>query len=399
MRISTKTVFDHSASQLNAQQAGFLKVGEQVASGKRVVNPSDDPLAMSKALGIKQSTALNEQFKGARTSARNALSQEESVLNSISTAITSAKSLLVQASTDTLSDADRTSIASDLKGILETIIGQANAADGNGRYLFGGFQDNAPPFQADASGNITYVGDSGVLKQQIDSARQMPTNDTGMDVFMSVFNSAGLVARAGASNTGSVQFEQPLPVDKTDPNFGQNVDIAFSDVAGTMYYSVNGGTPQAYVDGGKITVNGESIVLKGTPADGDTVQIRSGNNGNSDLFKSIKDAITALETPVNTAADKAALKNTMISVGAELSSNLDKVLTVRASVGSRLNELDTVDAVGDNRALNYKQTYSDLIDLDYTSALSEYSLRQTAIQAAQKAFVDTQSLSLFNFMK
>lgn len=44
-----------------------------------------------------------------------------------------------------------------------------------------------------------------------------------------------------------------------------------------------------------------------------------------------------------------------------------------------------VDAVGSNRMLNYTQTLSDLVDLDYADAISEYSLRQVGMQAAQKA--------------
>ncbi|MEE4463139.1 flagellar hook-associated protein 3, partial [Azotobacter chroococcum] len=60
--------------------------------------------------------------------------------------------------------------------------------------------------------------------------------------------------------------------------------------------------------------------------------------------------------------------------------------------------LDVLDTVGGNRALNYEQTLSDLVDLDYNAAISEYSLRQVGLQAAQKAFVDIHQLSLFKLL-
>ena len=82
----------------------------------------------------------------------------------------------------------------------------------------------------------------------------------------------------------------------------------------------------------------------------------------------------------------------------DLDNALDNVLTVRASAGAKLNELDVVDAVGSNRMLNYEQTLSDLVDLDYADAISEYSLRQVGLQASQKAFVDIKGMSLFDFM-
>lgn len=92
------------------------------------------------------------------------------------------------------------------------------------------------------------------------------------------------------------------------------------------------------------------------------------------------------------------MRNTLNTAMRDLDNSLDNVLTVRASAGARLNELDVIDAVGSNRMLNYDQTLSDLVDLDYAEAISEYSLRQIGMQAAQKAFVDIKGLSLFNYM-
>ena len=112
----------------------------------------------------------------------------------------------------------------------------------------------------------------------------------------------------------------------------------------------------------------------------------------------MEDAIRVLENPADTPAKKADLRNTLNTAMRDLDNSLDNVLTVRASAGARLNELDVVDAVGSNRMLNYEQTLSDLVDLDYAEAISEYSLRQVGMQAAQKAFVDIKGLSLFNYM-
>ena len=109
-------------------------------------------------------------------------------------------------------------------------------------------------------------------------------------------------------------------------------------------------------------------------------------------------AIRVLETPAETASEKAALRNTLNTSMRDLDNALDNVLTVRASAGARLNELDVIDAVGSNRMLNYEQTLSDLVDLDYAAAISEYSLRQIGLQAAQRAFVDVKGMSLFDYM-
>lgn len=313
MRISTVTMFEQSTASINRQQGDFLKVSQQIASGRRVVNPSDDPQAASRAVGVDQSKAMTQQFADSRVSARNSLAQTESILNSVSDAVTSAKTLLIQASSDTLSDVDRESIASELKGVYETMIGQANATDGNGRYLFGGYADNAPPFVKDADGNVQYKGDSNAREQRVDASRLMPVTENGESIFQSV-------------SSGSPQ---------TDP----------------------------------------------------------------DLFRTMENAIDVLENPPSDAAGVTKRAETLQASMRELDDGLDNVLSVRASVGARLNELDVIDAVGGNRMLNYEQTLSDLVDLDYASAISEYSLRQIGLQASQKAFVDIKGMSLFDFMR
>ena len=139
MRISTVTMYEQSMNSLNQQQGEFMRVGQQIATGRKVVNPSDDPQAASRAVQVAQSMSVTQQYTDSRVSARNALSQEESVLNSVSDAIASAKTLMIQAASDTLSDADRASVASDFRDVYETVIGQANAPHANGTYLFGGY--------------------------------------------------------------------------------------------------------------------------------------------------------------------------------------------------------------------------------------------------------------------
>ncbi len=73
------------------------------------------------------------------------------------------------------------------------------------------------------------------------------------------------------------------------------------------------------------------------------------------------------------------------------------MLTVRASVGTRLQELDALGDTGDSAPL--RQSYlSDLQDLDYASAIAEFYQRQTALQASQQTFVQIQQIALFNYL-
>lgn len=420
MRISTVTMFDQSVASMNRQQGDFLKVGQQIASGRRVVNPSDDPQAASRAVGVSQAKAVTQQFDDARVSARNSLAQAESVINSVSDAVTSAKTLLVQASSDTLNDADRQSVASELRGVYETLIGQANASDGNGRYLFGGYQDSSAPFVRNDDG-VTYAGDTNTRAQRIDASREMPVSDNGARIFSSVASGAGYLSEAGklgadglinGNNGGNVTFSGPQVVDNSDPDHGRAFRVDFTSDTVTHSYSVqmqdDDGNwvdtvpPQnnvAYDPAGQtIQVGGLRLELQGTPEDGDGVRFATADEMNHDLFKTLEKALNVLENPAGTPTEKAELENTLRTTMRELDNSLDNVLTVRASMGARLNELDVIDAVSGNRMTNYEQTLSDLVDLDYSKAVADYSMRQVGLQAAQKAFVDVKGLSLFNYL-
>ncbi|QHD48268.1 flagellar hook-associated protein FlgL [Vreelandella aquamarina] len=414
MRVSTVTMYEQSTASINRQQNDFLKVGQQVASGRRVVNPSDDPQAASRAVGVDQSKAITQQYEDSRVSARNSLAQTESILNSISDAVTSAKTLLIQASSDTLSDVDRESIASELKGVYETMIGQANATDGNGRYIFGGYKDDAPPFVKSAAGNVQYNGDMNARAQRVDASRLMPVTENGATIFQGVPSGAGYIAKAESANQGSVTFSGPQVTNVNDPDYGESFRVLFDeDGGGNPTYTVEqfdgaawqpvaGLEDQAYDEsaGEQVSFGGVSLTLKGAPEVGDEILVAQPGSDqlSADLFQTMEAAIRVLETPAENGTQKAALRNTLNTSMRELDNSLDNVLTVRASAGARLNELDVIDAVGSNRMLNYEQTLSDLVDLDYVDAISEYSLRQVGLQAAQKAFVDIKGMSLFDFM-
>ena len=398
MRISTLTMYNQNVSSMNRQQTEFMKIGQQIASGKRIVNISDDPQAMTQAINISQSKSVSNQFNDARVGVRNSLSQEESVLNTVNDVYSRAKTLMVQASSDTLSDADRASVSSELRGLYESLIGLGNTRDGNGRYLFGGYQDDTAPFVRDGAGDVSYVGSPEVREQQVDGERRMAVGHSGDKIFRSVHSSAGYLADAGLNNEGTLQFDGINIVDSNHPDFGQAYDIKFADNAGQMQYRVNGGAWADYSSPTNVALGGIEIELEGAPADGDTLRVARGQDNNMDIFRTFEKALAVLDNPATTDAEKAQRSNTLRTVMRELDNGMDNVLTTRAEVGARLNELDALDTIGGNRTLAYEQALSDLVDLDYVEAASQYSVRMVGLQAAQKAFVGMKDMSLFNFL-
>ncbi|WP_075180990.1 flagellar hook-associated protein FlgL [Pantoea sp. 1.19] len=187
MRLSTSMIYQQNMNGISQAQSLWMSAGEHLSTGKKVINPSDDPIAASRAVVLAQSQAENAQFTLARTFAKQNLSLEENTLGQVTSVLQTAMEKVVYAGNGTLSDNDRGSLAKELQGMRDQILNLANSQDGNGRYIFAGYVSEAKPFTADAvSGAIDYRGGEQPIAQQVDSSRQMIINHTGRQVFMTL---------------------------------------------------------------------------------------------------------------------------------------------------------------------------------------------------------------------
>ncbi|MBW9400913.1 flagellar hook-associated protein FlgL [Leclercia sp. EC_58] len=187
MRISTQMMYQQNMRGITDSQSKWLSYGEQMSTGKRINRPSDDPIAASQAVVLSQAQAQNSQYTLARSFASQRVGLEESVLGQVTTALQSAQDKIVYAGNGSLSDNDRSSIATDLQGIRDQLLNLANSTDGNGRYIFAGYKTDAPAFDQ-ATGK--YDGGDTPIRQQVDSARNMQISHTGQEVFESFTSNA-----------------------------------------------------------------------------------------------------------------------------------------------------------------------------------------------------------------
>ena len=190
MRISTNMIFEQQVRGITDSQASWLKSGQELSSGRRVNNPSDDPIAASRAVVLSQTQQQGKQYELARTFAEQGLSLEENTLKGVTTGITAAQQLIVNGSTGTLSDNDRGSIATQLEGIRAQLLNQANSQDANGRYIFAGYKTDSAPFVDTAGTGVSYAGGAEAITQKVDSSRTMTVAHTGDDIFMSITSNA-----------------------------------------------------------------------------------------------------------------------------------------------------------------------------------------------------------------
>ncbi len=404
MRISSNTLYDSNVASLNQQQTQLLKTLQQASSGRRVLTPADDPVASARILDLTQADAMNNQYAANRTAARHTVALSESNLQSVTTLIEDVRTALVSAGNSSMTDAERQAVATNLSGRLEELIGLANSTDGSGNYLFSGFQSKTRPFANTAAG-MGYFGDDGSRNVQVSASRQMASSDSGADIFMRIRNGNGtFVTQAATANTGSGVASVGSVLNSALVT-GHNYQIAFTVAAGVTTYSVTDSTTatvlssgNAYVSGQAISFDGIQFEIKGAPANGDSFTVTPSTN--ESVFKTVSDMITALSTPIaaGSASGSAQLNGNLARGIRNLDNALNNVLTTRASLGLRLSEIDALQSSGDDLGLQFKQSLSQLQDVDYVKAISDLTQQKTYLEAAQQSFVKVSSLSLFNYL-
>ncbi|WP_410015398.1 flagellar hook-associated protein FlgL [Sodalis sp. C49] len=186
MRLSTSMIYQQNLNSITNAYGKWQATGTQLATGNRVNSPADDPIAASQAVAVNQMQAQGAQYSAARSTSEASLSLESTVLDQVTTAIQGIQTLLVQAGDGTQGDSDRQSLATKLQSYKDQLLTLANTQDSNGNYMFAGYKTETAPFVQDADGNVTYVGGTEPVSQDVDSSRTMTIGDTGKTVFDSL---------------------------------------------------------------------------------------------------------------------------------------------------------------------------------------------------------------------
>ena len=198
MKVSTSQIFERATTQMAQQQSKVAAMQTQLATGKQVLRPSDSP----EQAGMIQrlSSALNRQdvYSSNLDAINSRLGAEEAALMSSEDVMQRVRELAVQASSDTMSVADRKIIASEVTALRDQLLSLANAQDVSGNYVFSGSMVRDQPFTEDAAGNLVYQGDQNRMLVDVSDQRQLALNRPGNEVFSSVIRETdGVSERVG----------------------------------------------------------------------------------------------------------------------------------------------------------------------------------------------------------
>ena len=383
MRVTERQQVDALVTALQNIRTNIFDRTEQIASGKRVNRPSDDPAAAERINQFRNVLRTTERRLATVNEGVGRLNLSDSVLDRAGNSIQRAQELAIRMRNDTNTEVERRNAAQEVQQLIEGLAGIGNT-ELNGRFIFAGSQTQTAPYvpgsvtAAAHTGNAggasiaTVVGTPAAL--QPDGYQIRFTTGTDFDV---VNLTTGQTVLSGQSYANGTPFSF------------DGLDVTLSD----------GGTPPVAGDQFLVRVGyvyqGDNAAIDIEIGDGQTVT--SNVTGNQvftgptvDIFQNLQEFHQALVTN-----DVAGIES---AIG-KLNDALPQVTDARASIGARVNRLDTVKDSLDLLSVNTQTLRSTFEDADFAKVASELTSLQGTLEASLATLTRQFETSLLNFIR
>lgn len=428
-RVSTANTYDRALFNIQQRQAQLGNSQDQLSAGKRVLRASDDAVAATLSERTQNKLLRTEADQRGLEASRRSLQQAESTLGNVSDLYNRVKELIVQGGNATLNASDKKTIAHELMGIREQLVGFSNQKDTAGKPMFAGLgpaSASGDPFVetfTNPSTNQTTYGPDGKSVNWSGQRGQAAATETSLPAVIdgySVFKGTSISTVSAVVERMAGTTQQAVSVSVTDSaSLNTSVFDASSDALGGTQGSYNvsyTGVINDYlvtpldaagvavapafsvsptIVGTDIELNfdGMKVQLSGTPAVGDAFTIKPAVD--RDIWETLDRAIGALDRG-ETGYD---LTQELAVVHDQLAIRQDQLLAARGKLGDWLNRADTMENVFSDRAVAYEKENSELVDLDMVAGISNFQKNQTAYQAALQSYSQVQKMSMFDYMR
>ena len=397
MRVSTANAYESGIDQLQRRQQQLQESQLQLTSGKRVNRASDDPTAAARAERALALETRSEASQRAVDASRNAMTLGESALGDAEELLQQVREALVAAGNGSYSDAERRSLALNLRQIRTQLFSIANRADGSGGYVFGAQGSSAPPF-VDTPTGVQFRGTAG--QTGVASGESLPVTLDGPAAWLQARTGNGVFETRATTQNGTAWIDAGQV---SDPQAltGDPYSLTFTVSGGVTTYTVlRDGNPTAltnvpYESGKAVEVDGQSFTLSGAPADGDRFDLAP-STATLNVFDMLDRAATELESPLRNSGQ---ISQTAVRALRDVDASLSRLQSQRALAGETLNRIDGVEERLAALKLGAKTERSNAEDLDMVDAISKFETQQTGYQAALQSYSMVQRLSLFQYLQ
>jgi len=399
-RIGTANMYDSTINNLGSRQSSLVDLMEKTTAGKRVLRASDDPVAAAQAERARTRITRSENDQRVLGAQRDVIAQGESELGKAHSALQDFRDLVVQAGNGSYDQVARDALVQQMESLREQILGYANAKDSNGLPIFRGLGSPDTPLQSTPPGSSSQLNPG----QNTGSDNGLPISLDGHAAWLNVPTGNGVfVVNGAASNSGKAWADVGSVTDPSQVT-GDSYTLVFTKdpTTGEISYEINSSSATAtnpvvaatpYKEGQAITVGGQQISIKGTPADGDSFTMSPSTR--TDIFSVLDQAIATVKGGTG---GSTALQQGLGRALSELDSGMNRVQAMRSYAGDQLKRADSLESNMKDQALTQEGARSRAEDIDMITALSQVETQKVGLQAALQSYAQMQKLSLFNYI-
>lgn len=210
MRVNSNLV-DNILSDLQQTQTSLNTALQEVATGKSVNMPSDNPGASADMVANTVESGQVDQYTQNVTGLLSTVQTADSALGTVVSSLTQAISLGTQGANGTSNASNQQALAEQVQTILTSVVAQANTSY-QGSYLFGGTENGTAPYTADSSSSTgyTYNGNTGTNSVAVGDDLNVQVNLPGSQIFSNSSNNvlgslSSLVSALQSGNTTAIQ--------------------------------------------------------------------------------------------------------------------------------------------------------------------------------------------------
>lgn len=407
MRVPTSLLFDQNIRAIASNQSGLIQSQEQLSTGKRINNPSDDPLGAAQVIRLTESIDKLTQFQRNNDLLQGSLEQQEVVLSGITNSLQRARVLAVQSGSGILSQEDREAIASEVEQIRNEVFDLLNSQNANGEYIFSGYQSGtqAYEFNPASSNPFEFLGDAGTNSVRLSDSVEVRSSISGFEVFentLARFN----IDITGSTGTANLTDNTIVQQNTFDGFFARtydavtpaNNDFQIEILASGDVQVTNQGTgavlaTRPFTSGQPFSFNGIQFTLEG--AVGDTVDFSLQAPRKRNVAETLHDLANALNNSASSGADfRTAISDALVGIDNGVADIAQEI----SSIGGRLNTAQSIYETNLDLDIVNREIRSNIEDTDYAEASAEFARQETALQAVLTTFPQISNLSLFNFI-
>ena len=181
-RVTNSMMHQTLLSDLHKNLARMLEQSHQLTTGKKHSRPSDNPIDVTRELGLNTSITENTQYRRNLDDAVTWLSNTDTSMNQMTDIVHRIRELAVYAGDGALSQTEMDAIAEEMVQLQEELINTANYSV-EGRYLLAGLNTSVPPFKRDDLGRVIYTGNTEHVEFEVERGVVGQVSFHGREIF------------------------------------------------------------------------------------------------------------------------------------------------------------------------------------------------------------------------